>query len=54
MACAVCYTPDAPPGLAAGLTYGLIILITATFAIVGILFVAVVKMEKAKARAEGA
>lgn len=53
LACAVCYTPDTESGLAMGLTWGLVILITSTFAIVGTLFVAVIKMERAKARAEG-
>lgn len=54
LACAVCYNPNAAPGLSAGLTWGLVILITATFAIVASLFVAVIKLERAKVRAEGA
>lgn len=53
-ACAVCYGANDYSGLKDGLSWGLLILLTATFSIVITLGWAVVRMERRKAAADAA
>ena len=50
--CAVCFGKGDNPGLVSGLTWGLFILIGATFVSVAWLTAAMVRMEKRKAAAD--
>lgn len=51
-ACPVCYGANDYGGLKSGLTWGLAILLSATFAIILTLIYAVVRMERRKAAAD--
>lgn len=53
-ACSVCFGANDYGGLKDGLTWGLIVLLSATFAIVLTLIYAVIRMEKRKAAADAA
>lgn len=52
LACAVCFGKPAGSGLFKGLTWGLIVLLGATFLILAVFALAILRIEKAREEAE--